>query len=96
MTNKETRFQKGVSGRPKGARNKATVAADSLLDGKAEAITRRCIDIALDSDFNGFTAVSKSARRLPHPSVQAQKTAIKFVYPNGTQKKKCMHANELD
>jgi hypothetical protein len=37
-------------GRPRGARNKATVAAEALLDGQAEALTRSCIDRALAGD----------------------------------------------
>jgi hypothetical protein len=54
MTNKETRFQKGVSGnpkgRPKGAKNRATVVAATLLENEAEIITRKCIDLALGGD----------------------------------------------
>jgi hypothetical protein len=38
---KDTKFKKGQSGnpsgKPKGARNKATLAAEALLDGEAEA-----------------------------------------------------------
>ena len=48
------RFQKGVSGnpngRPKGSRNNATLAAEALLAGEAEKLTRKCIDLALDGD----------------------------------------------
>jgi hypothetical protein len=33
------------NGRPKGARNKATLAAEALLDGEAEAITRKAIEL---------------------------------------------------
>ena len=47
-------FQKGQSGnpkgRPKGARNKATLAMESLLDGEAEALTRRAVEMALGGD----------------------------------------------
>ena len=54
MSKQETQFKPGKSGnpsgRPKGARNKATVAAEALLDGEAEAITRRCIDLAKGGD----------------------------------------------
>jgi len=48
------RFRKGVSGnpngRPKGSRNNATLAAEALLAGEAEKLTRKCIDLALDGD----------------------------------------------
>jgi hypothetical protein len=44
------RFQHGNSGRPKGARNKATIAAEALLDGEAEGLTRKAIDAALAGD----------------------------------------------
>src|SRR4029077_9770990 len=37
-------------GRPKGARNAATVAAEALLDGEAEALTRKCVEMALAGD----------------------------------------------
>ena len=34
-------FAAGNPGRPKGARNKATLAVEQLLDGEAEALTAR-------------------------------------------------------
>jgi hypothetical protein len=48
-------FESGKSGnpngRPKGARNRATVLAEALLDGEAEAVTRKVIDKALAGDM---------------------------------------------
>ncbi len=45
---------KGVSGnpagKPKGARNRSTLAAEALLDGEAEKLTRKAIDMALAGD----------------------------------------------
>ncbi len=44
------RFKPGESGnpfgRPRGSRNKATLAVQELLDGEAEAITRKAIEMA--------------------------------------------------
>ena len=47
-------FAKGVSGnpagRPPGSRNRATLAVEALLEGEAEALTRKCIERALEGD----------------------------------------------
>lgn len=44
------RFTEGNPGRPQGARHKATRAALALLDGEAEALTRKAVELALDGD----------------------------------------------
>jgi len=44
-------FKPGNPGRPKGARNKSTIAAEALLDGEAEALTRTCIEKAQEGDM---------------------------------------------
>jgi hypothetical protein len=38
------------AGRPKGARNRATLAAEALLDGEAQALTRKAVEMALDGN----------------------------------------------
>jgi hypothetical protein len=47
-------FRKGQSGNPKGrergSRNQATQAMQLLLDGEAEALTRKAVALALDGD----------------------------------------------
>ncbi len=51
-------FPKGTTGsprgRPKGTRHKATLAAEVLLDGEAEALTRRCVELALGGDMTAM------------------------------------------
>jgi hypothetical protein len=50
-------FQPGNSGRPSGARNKATLALEALLDGEAEALTRKAIEMALEGDTTAMRLV---------------------------------------
>lgn len=43
-------FTTGNAGRPKGARNKATQAVMALLEGEAEALSRKAVEMALAGD----------------------------------------------
>ena len=43
-------FAEGNTGRPKGSRNKATIAIESLLHGQAEALTQIAVEKALEGD----------------------------------------------
>ena len=58
MSSNKGLYQPGQSGnlkgRPKGARNKTTLAIGSLLDGEAEAITRKAIEKAKDGDMTAI------------------------------------------
>jgi hypothetical protein len=58
---KAAAFQKGQSGnpagRPKGSRNKTTLALEALLDGEAEAITRKAVGMALEGDVTAMRLV---------------------------------------
>lgn len=52
------KFQKGQSGnpngRPIGARNKTTVAVETLLDGDAESLTRKAIELGNAGDMQAL------------------------------------------
>jgi hypothetical protein len=54
----KTRFKPGQSGnpngRPKGARNATTIAIEELLEGEAEALTRKAIDLAKAGDMQAL------------------------------------------
>ena len=51
-------FKKGKSGnpkgRPQGSRNKATLACQELLDGEAEALARKAVELALGGDIQAL------------------------------------------
>lgn len=48
--NADGTFGIGNAGKPRGARNRATQAVMALLDGQAEALTQRAVDLALAGD----------------------------------------------
>ena len=48
--NTDGTFATGNAGRPKGARNKKTIAITSLLEGQAEALTQTTVTKALEGD----------------------------------------------
>jgi hypothetical protein len=56
-----TRFRKGQSGNPKGktkgTKNKATLAAEMLLEGELEGICRRLIEEALEGNIQAIKLV---------------------------------------
>ena len=54
MSKTDTQFKKGQSGnpegKPKGARNRTTLAIEALLEGEAEELTRKAVSMALAGD----------------------------------------------
>ena len=48
--NTDGKFTDGNAGRPKGSRNKAALAIESLLQGQAEALTQTAVTKALEGD----------------------------------------------
>jgi hypothetical protein len=54
----------GAAGRPPGSRHKATLAVEALLEGEAEGLTRKAIELALGGDT---TAVRLCLERLAPP-----------------------------
>ena len=52
--NPDGTFAKGNPGRPKGTRFRVTRAVEELLDGEAETLTRKAIDLALEGDVTAM------------------------------------------
>lgn len=48
--NADGTFAKGNPGRPKGTRLKVTRAVEELLDGQAEALSQKAVEMALEGD----------------------------------------------
>ena len=67
-TQRSGQFSKGTSGnpsgRPPGSRNHATLLMESLLEGEAEQLTRKAIELALAGDI---TALRLCLERLIPP-----------------------------
>ena len=61
-------FAEGNSGRPHGTRTKATRAAEALLDGESEGLTRKAIELALGGDT---TALRLCLERIAPPRKDA-------------------------
>ena len=84
-----SRWPKGVSGnpagKPKGARHKATMAVHALLDGEAEALTRKCIELAKEGDTTALRlcmerlapAMKSRAVTLPLPPIDTPTDILK-------------------
>lgn len=64
-------FGPGNSGKPKGTRHKATLAAMALLDGEAESSSRKAIELALDGNT---TALWLCLERIAPPRKDAPVT----------------------
>jgi len=81
--NKQTHlWGKGQSGnpagRPVGARNKATLAVQALLDGEAEALSRKAVELALQGDL---AAIRLCLERILPPRKDAP---VEFTLPQVT------------
>lgn len=63
------------SGKPKGARHKTTLAVQALLEGEAEAISRKAIELAKAGDMTAIRLVLE--RILP----QRKDAPVKFDLP---------------
>jgi hypothetical protein len=48
------RFAPGNAGRPRGARHKTTLAIQALLDGEADGLTRKAVELALAGDVTAL------------------------------------------
>lgn len=71
-------FTTGNAGRPTGARNKTTQAVLALLDGEAEALSRKAIEMALAGDT---VALRLCLERLAPPRKDAP---VQFPLPRMT------------
>lgn len=76
--NTDGTFTSGNAGRPKGARNKSTMAVLELLEGQAEALTQRAVELALAGDT---TALRLCLDRLAPPRKDAP---VQFSLPRMT------------
>ena len=78
--NRPWEFQPGKSGnpagKPKGTRHKATQAAQALLDGEIEALTRKTIELALEGDTTALKMCLERIIPALKPSAQPVKLSM--------------------
>ena len=73
--NTDGKFAKGNPGKPKGARHRATQAVQELLEGEAQLLTRKAVEVALSGDVS---ALRLCLERLAPPM---KSSPIKFHMP---------------
>jgi len=73
--NPDGTFAAGNPGRPKGARHRVTLAIEELLDGEAEELTRKAIELAKEGDM---TALRLCLERIAPPR---KDTPVAFELP---------------
>jgi hypothetical protein len=74
--NTDGTFAEGNSGRPHGTRTRATRAAEALLDGESEGLTRKAIELALGGDT---TALRLCLERIPYRTAQTNCSTLPNV-----------------
>ena len=52
--NADGTFAEGNPGRPKGSRHKTSLAIEALLEGEAEGLTRKAIELAMEGDVTAL------------------------------------------
>jgi hypothetical protein len=84
-----SRWPKGTSGnpagKPKGTRHKTTMAVQELLDGEADALTRKCVELAMEGDTTALRlcmerlapAVKSRAVNLRLPAIETAADVLK-------------------
>jgi hypothetical protein len=65
------RFGPGNAGKPPGSRHRTTQAVEALLDGEAEVLTRKAVELALEGDT---TALRLCLERIAPPRREAPVT----------------------
>ena len=74
--NPDGTFAPGNPGKPKGSRHRATQALEQLMDGSAEALTQKALDLALEGDV---TALRLCIERIASPR---KDTSVTFDLPS--------------
>ena len=86
--NADGTFAGGNSGKPKGARHVVTKAVEELLQGEADGLTRKAIDMALDGDT---VALRLCLERIAPPRKDAP---VQFDWPEITDASEAATAAE--